>query len=325
MTVDEFIAQWNDTSDTVAVYTSGSTGQPKLMNAEKVRMRASALMTCRALGLKSGDKALVCLPMDYIAGKMMVVRSLVAHLDMLCVEPSGHPLSKVTDDEVIDFAAMVPMQVFNSLSVETEARRLRRIRHLLIGGGAIDESLERQLRTFPHAVWSSYGMTETLSHIALRKVNSLDADDWYHPLPGVSVSLSDSGCLVIDAPAVCGERLFTNDIAVIDTSSSTPRFRIIGRRDNVICSGGVKIQIEDVERALSPHLSCPYIVTKRRSPRFGEELVLLTEDFATDVVDAICHRVLPPYWQPKTVKHVDRIPMTETGKPARAEAEKMAD
>lgn len=135
MTITEFLAQWRDDQPTVPVFTSGSTGKPKLMMAEKARMEASARMTCQALGLHPGDKALVCLPMDYIAGKMMVVRSLVCQLQMVSIEPQGHPMTAIVDDEVIDFAAMVPMQVFNSLSNETELRRLKAIKNILIGGG----------------------------------------------------------------------------------------------------------------------------------------------------------------------------------------------
>lgn len=323
MTVSEFLSQWHDDNACVPVYTSGSTGKPKLMMAEKTRMEASARMTCKALRLKAGDKALVCLPMDYIAGKMMVVRCRVCNLDMLCVPPTGHPLAHV--DSHIDFAAMVPMQVYNSLADAVESDRLRAIGNLLIGGGAVDSRMEAVLRTFPNAVWSSYGMTETLSHIALRRIDGAAFSEWYTPLPGVVVSLADNGCLVVDAPALCPHPLHTNDIALIEEQDGTPRFRIIGRLDNVICSGGVKIQIEEVEKALSSHLAMPFIVTKRPSPKFGEEVVLLTEDVDTDRVASLCRSLLPPFWQPKAVCHVARIPLTPTGKPARAEALLLAE
>ncbi|WP_337570058.1 AMP-binding protein [Hallella sp.] len=319
MTIAEFLAQWRDDQPTVPVFTSGSTGKPKLMMAEKARMEASARMTCQALGLHPGDKALVCLPMDYIAGKMMVVRSLVCQLQMVSIEPQGHPMTAIADDEVIDFAAMVPMQVFNSLGNEAELRRLKAIKNILIGGGAIDKELELQLRQFPHAVWSSYGMTETLSHIALRKINGDNADDnlWYRPLPGVGITLDANDCLVIDAPAVCPTVLHTHDIAVVDRSQGYVRFKIVGRIDNVVCSGGVKIQIEEVEQALAPHLSAPFIMAKRPSKKYGEEMVMLTEAADATRIMSVCHDVLPKYWQPKEIIQVDQIPMTETGKPKR--------
>lgn len=252
MTINDFLSQWHDSRATVPVYTSGSTGKPKLMMAEKVRMEASARMTCKALGLKAGDKALVCLPMDYIAGKMMVVRSLVCDLQMISIEPKGHPMADVADDEEIDFAAMVPMQVYNSIGNEAECRKLMAIKNILIGGGAIDKEMEQKLQKFPNAVWSSYGMTETLSHIALRKINGGGEDSlWYHPLPGVEISLDADNCLVINAPAVCAEVLHTHDIAVVDNAEGNIRFRIVGRIDNVVCSGGVKIQMEEVRRDLA--------------------------------------------------------------------------
>ena len=319
MELNEFLAEWHNDNPRILVHTSGSTGKPKPLMVEKRRMLNSARITCDFLGLKPGDTALLCMPLNYIAGKMMVVRSLVCQLQMVSIEPQGHPMTAIADDEVIDFAAMVPMQVFNSLGNETELRRLKAIKNILIGGGAIDKELELQLRQFPHAVWSSYGMTETLSHIALRKINGDNADDnlWYRPLPGVGITLDANDCLVIDAPAVCPTVLHTHDIAVVDRSQGYVRFKIVGRIDNVVCSGGVKIQIEEVEQALAPHLSAPFIMAKRPSKKYGEEMVMLTEAADATRIMTVCHDVLPKYWQPKEIIQVDQIPMTETGKPKR--------
>ena len=215
---------------------------------------------------------------------------------------------------------MVPMQVWNSLQVPEQRERLMSIRHLIIGGGAIDNRLATELRTFPHAVWSTYGMTETLSHIALRRLSGPDASDWYTPFDGVRLSQTADGCLTIDAPAIHDGPLTTNDIAEL---SPDGRFKILGRKDNVICSGGLKIQAEEVERLLHPHLRAPYIITKRKDQKFGEIIVLLTEgDTAT--AETVCRRVLPRYWQPRAYMHVERIPLTQTGKPARRQAENMA-
>ena len=285
---------------------------------EKRRMMNSARITCDFLGLKPGDTALLCMSLDYIAGKMMVVRSIERNLKLITVEPSGHPL---TEDSKYDLVAMVPMQVYNSLQVPEEKERLMQIKHLIIGGGAIDESMEEELRDFPNAVWSTYGMTETLSHIALRRLNGKEASEWYEPFPSVKVRLNEEGCLVIDAPEVCEETLVTNDIAEIEASGR--RFRILGRKDNVICSGGIKIQTEEVERTLKPYLDAPYMISKRPDPKFGEIVVLLTEGDISDAREA-CERILPKYQQPKDYLRVDRIPLTETGKPARKEAEKLA-
>ena len=315
------------------------------MLVEKQRMRASARITCDFLGLKAGDTALLCMSLDYIAGKMMVVRAIERNLRLIVVEPSGHPLNNgqwIMDNGQFGFAAMVPMQVYNSLQVPEERERLKQIKHLIIGGGAIDEAMAEELKAFPNQVWSTYGMTETLSHIALRRLSGPDASEWYTPFPSVSVSLNEEGCLVIDAPEVCKERLVTNDIAELATQrgqslmcsvnsahegqspcvANVP-FRILGRKDNVICSGGIKIQAEEVERMLKAHLRVPYLISKRPDKKFGEVVVLLTEG---DVEEAkkVCEAVLPKFQRPKAYIHVSKIPLTETKKPARRQAEVLA-
>jgi len=359
------------------VHTSGSTGKPKPIWVEKKRMAHSARTTCRFLGLKRGDTALLCLSLDYIAGKMMAVRAIEWGLNLICVEPSGHPLSTINVERLtinegslseppprgrqegaFSFAAMTPMQVYNTLQVPEERERLMQVKHLIIGGGAIDEALEAELRLFPNAVWSTYGMTETLSHIALRRIshpercsgvqtyetspspskggdigpqasNTLVANNlstcqlvnsstekWYLPFEDVHVSLNGDSCLIIDAPGVCAETLVTNDCAQLHPDGR--RFRIVGRKDNVINSGGIKIQAEEVELLLRPHLSMPFIITKATDPKFGEVVALVYEDdFLGASVQSICQAVLPKYWQPRRYLPVAHILMTETGKPRR--------
>ena len=324
MTLEEFLAQWNDTSDVIEVHTSGSTGKPKRLLVEKRRMVNSARITCDFLGLKEGDTALLCMPLDYIAGKMVVVRSLVSHLHLISVMPSSHPLKDVT--QPIDFAAMVPLQVYSSMQEPAERERLLSIRHLIIGGGAIDDSLESQLQQFPNAVWSTYGMTETLSHIALRRISGENSSLWYSPLDGVDVSLSSDSCLEIYAPQVNPEKLHTNDIAELRTlPDGSKEFRILGRKDNVIDSGGIKIQAEEVERLLRPHLSCGFMITKVSDARLGEAVTLLVESDDVDNILAVCKHVLPRHWVPRHIFPESHIPITETGKPARAAAEALAN
>ncbi|MBP3247078.1 MAG: AMP-binding protein [Prevotella sp.] len=319
-----FVDEWNNDSAYVEVKTSGSTGEPKRMLVEKRRMLNSARITCDFLGLKPGDTALLCMSTDYIAGKMMVVRSIERGLRLIEVEPCGHPLADnyqlSTIHYQLNFAAMVPMQVYNSLQVPEEKERLMAIRHLIIGGGAIDEEMESELRSFPNAVWSTYGMTETLSHIALRRISGPEASEWYTPFPTVKLSTNDEGCLVIDAPEVCAQTLVTNDIVELKPDG---RFRIRGRKDNVICSGGIKIQIEEVEQILKKYMRVPYIISKRKDEKFGEIVVLLTEGDTAEA-QTICEQVLPKYHQPKVYLHVNQIPLTETGKPARKRAEELA-
>ena len=333
MTLEDFLSEWNNDSDTVLVHTSGSTGKPKPMMVEKKRMLNSARITCDFLGLKPGDSALLCMSLDYLAGKMVVVRSIERHLHLISVSPSGHPLKDV--EEEITFAAMVPMQVYNTLQVPEERERLSRIRHLIIGGGAIDAALEQELQALPGniAIWSTYGMTETLSHIALRRINGDEPSEWYQPFDSVHISQTEEGCLVIDAPQVCAETLVTNDIVEIEpyiyNKVEKLRFRIKGRKDNVICSGGIKIQIEEVETLLKPHLEKPFMLAKKKDGKFGEIAVLLSEDEDIKRVEATVRRLLSDesekssdhkkykYWIPKEFRYVEHLPLTETGKPKR--------
>ena len=315
----QFLTRWRGNSTTMPVQTSGSTGCPKQLNIEKERMRASARMTCDFLGLRSGQIALLCMPLDYIAGQMMVVRALERNLRLITPPPDGHPLREI--DETIDFAAMVPMQVWNSLQVPEERERLKRIRHLIIGGGAVSTELEQALRPFPNAVWSTYGMTETLSHIALRRISGSEASLWYTPLPGIQLSQDkETRCLLIDAPTLNPERLRTHDIVEFAPDG---RFRILGRTDNTISSGGVKIQLEDVENLLRCHLGDTIQATYRPDEKYGQALVLLT---TRPINEERLRSILAdhPYWMPRRVMLVPTLPRTETGKPDRATAREMA-
>lgn len=311
MEPSEFIELWRSPSPTLTVHTSGSTGTPKAMEVEKARMRASAEATCRALGLRKGDTALLCMPLDYIAGMMVVVRAEVCGLRLISVQPSSHPLAGLS--AAPDFAAMVPLQVACSMEVPAELAMLRQVRCLIIGGGAIDRGMERRLRDFPNAVYSTYGMTETLSHIALRRLSGEATDGWYEPMEGVGVGLATDGCIVVDAPRVCPTPLRTNDIGEMEGR----RFRILGRKDNVICSGGIKIQAEEVERLLDGHIHCPFVITRRPDAKLGEAVVLMAEGSdpgAAEALRDICRHVLPRYWQPKDIIIKERLPRTATGK-----------
>lgn len=314
-----FLAEWFDENDTVPGVSSGSTGVPKAMRLEKGRMMHSAGLTCSFLGLKPGDSALLCLPLKYVGAKMMVVRALVAGLDLICVPPSSRPLSECTAVPV--FAAMTPMQVIATLEQPEEAARLRRIGHLIIGGGAIEASLAKQLLDFPNAVWSTYGMTETLSHIALRRLNGPEASDWYRPFESVTLSASPEGVLVIDAPRLCAERLLTNDLVEFGAGG---RFRILGRIDNVINSGGVKVQIETAEEMLRPHLGGGFLITSCPDSKKGERVVMLTEGECPGEILATCKSVLPRYWAPVQALRVQSLPLTGSGKPDRAAAKLIA-
>lgn len=319
-----FREEWENNTPTMEVQTSGSTGKPKRMQVEKHRMAASAAATCRFLNLRHGDTTLLCMPLRFIAGKMMAVRAFTHGLRLTAVAPSAHPFARLHFSP--DFVAMTPMQVYETLRVPRERALLRGVRQLIIGGGAIDPTLTGQLRDFPHGVWQTYGMTETLSHIALRRIN-VPTPTGFKPLPGVTVGIGEDGCLRIDAPEVCPAPLTTHDRAEWLPDGT---FRILGRTDNVVCSGGIKLQIEELECALAEAcrkdgLQAPFQLTGVAHEKFGEALVLLTDRPETlPALQTICRRVLPAYSQPKYYYGVDRLPLTPTGKPARAEARKLA-
>lgn len=312
--VVNFLKEWWNDSPYMEVKTSGSTGTPKQYRVEKNRMVNSAKMTLEALQLQKDNTALLCMPVSFIAGKMMIVRAIVGKLRLYTATPSGHPLEGLRIP--FDFVAMTPMQVHNTLQITEERAVLSQVKELLIGGGALNEELRRVLATFPHRVWSSYGMTETLSHIALQQVNGNCTA--YYPLKGVRIGLSARQTLLIEAPHLCPEVLETNDIAQLTADGG---FHIIGRTDNVINSGGIKIQIEEVERALS--LSIPYAVTGVPHEKFGEIVVLLVEK----TIPPCLHQKitdLPLYWRPKMIYTVEQLPQTPTGKPDRMQIKQLA-
>lgn len=315
-----FLREWFSDSPTLCLHTSGSTGKPKEIIVRKEQMRQSARSTCHFFGLKKKDKALLCLPLEYIAGKMMVVRALYAGLDLYPIEPDGHPLADINTP--LDFAAMVPLQVYNSLQAEKEKERLSRIKSLIIGGGATGEALETVLKTFPNNIYSTYGMTETLSHVALRRISGAKVDDYYTPLPSVDLALSEENRLIINASPVTGEPIITNDIAELQPDG---RFRIIGRIDNVINSGGIKIQIEEVEQILCPHIDGNFAVTSIPHPKLGEAIVLLVEQPVDPVsVEKMVSRLLTRHQQPLHIHSVTAIPQTGNGKTDRAATKQLA-
>lgn len=317
-----FLEEWFDDSPFMTVHTSGSTGIPKEIKVKKEQMMNSALNTCSFLGIVQNNSILLCMSLQYIAGKMVVVRALTCNLQLVLSEPSGHPLKEIQRD--MDFVAMVPLQVFNSLQNDLERERLKRIKNLIIGGGTVSEETEKELRSFPNPIYSTYGMTETLSHIALRRLNGESASSYYYPFPSVHISLSVNHTLVINAPDICDSTVETNDIVEINQDGT---FIVIGRKDNVINSGGVKIQAEEVEKALRPLLENNYAITSVADIKFGEAVVLLVEhrEANKESLFNIIKTILPKFQQPKYIFSTTCIPMTETGKINRAECKKLAN
>lgn len=305
-----FLNEWFDASPIITVHTSGSTGVPKELVVRKDRMMQSARLTCEFLNLQAGDTALLCMNLRYIGAMMMVVRSLVAGLNLVVRPASGHPLSDV--EVPLKFAAMVPLQVYNTLRVPAERKRLEHTDILIIGGGAVDDSLEAELKTIPIAAYSTYGMTETLSHIALRRLNGEAASKCYYPFSSVELSLSAENTLIVKAPLICDDVLQTNDIACLCSDGG---FTIAGRKDNVINSGGIKIQAEEMENRLQPFIPVPFAVTAVPDPCLGQALTLLIAG-KPDIkeLENKLQAVLETYYRPKHIFITELIPQTENGK-----------
>lgn len=324
---EELKQEWHNDAPTMQVKTSGSTGTPQVLEVEKERMVASAKMTARFFGLTPKHRALLCLPLDYIAGKMMAIRSFVVGFDLDVVAPTSRPLQHVLTAPY--FIAMTPLQVFETLLHEEDKKVLQGVCHLLIGGGEITAELEQHLSSFVKnlpatacfAVWSSYGMTETLSHIALRRLYVADASQGYVPLEGVNIQINEEGRIEVDAPALCPASLTTNDLGKWLSDGS---FMIVGRVDNVVCSGGVKHQIEVLEDKLQP-LPFPFAFTAIADEKLGQALVLLyVGEVAESCLKEKCMERLSAYEQPRYMVRVAALPYTETGKIARSELLKLA-
>jgi O-succinylbenzoic acid--CoA ligase len=274
-------------------------------------MAQSALLTCTFLGLRKGDRALLCMPLQYIGAKMMIARTLTAGLELTVCPPSGHPLKET--EGPFRLVAMVPLQVYNSLQTPVEKARLMQTEILLLGGSPIPPELEKELSRFPNPVYATYGMTETLSHIALRRLNGPDASPYYRPLPTVGLSLSEENTLVIEAPFVAGSPLVTHDVAELLPNGC---FRILGRKDNVVNSGGIKLQIETLEEKLAPHLPVPFAITAVPDPQLGEAVALLIEKgaYPLEQIRKTLPLALSPYERPRHILPIASIPRTENGK-----------
>lgn len=268
-----FLTDWLNDDDFIVVKTSGSTGIPKEIKLLKSHMRNSALATGQYFGLNKNTTALLCLSATYIAGKMMLVRAMVLGWDIHLVSPTSSPLKKV--NQSYEFSAMVPMQVEESLV------DLNKIKELIIGGAPISNSLHQQLQTVTTNCYATYGMTETITHIAVKKLNNFSNANSnykgkpdYQILPDVSITQDDRNCLVIDAPKVSFELIKTNDIVKIHSSTE---FEWLGRYDNVINSGGVKLFPEQIEHKLSQLIKECFFVIGIPDEQFGEQLVLIIE------------------------------------------------
>jgi O-succinylbenzoic acid--CoA ligase len=276
----EFCRLWLSGAEEFVMHTSGSVGKPKKVTLGRQQIKLSVQLTAKALGLKKGMNVLVCLPAGYIAGMMMLARALELDMNATVVEPSGNPLESIPEDHDLDFVSLVPLQLRRILESETGRIRLNRFKKVLIGGAPLSSDLEKEIVSLQPEVYHTYGMTETASHIALRPLNGPNASPYFYPLEGVEISLDDRGCLLIRGAITRGEVLATNDLAEIKGRG----FRISGRIDNIINSGGIKVQIERVEKAIEEVLggNVPFFVSSLPDAVLGEKVVAVFESSGAD-------------------------------------------
>jgi len=315
----DFLLAWFDNNDFVTVQTSGSTGTPKNYQLKKQSMINSARMTNELFGLDNSNVALLCMPASYIAGKMMLVRAIVGGFNLLTVEPSTSPFKNIKQD--IDFTAVTPyqMQCILDTVIPEETRHALSlpitIKNIIVGGAPVSQSLENQCKDLSANIYETYGMTETCSHIALRKLN---AENAFTVLKGVNISQDDRDCLVISAPHLTDVELHTNDtVEIIDDH----HFRWLGRVDYVINSGGVKIHPELVERKLESLITQRYFISSLPDEKLGQKVVLVIES-ATDLpnLEDSLNQVLDKFEIPKQTLYLPRFICSENGKVLRGES-----
>jgi o-succinylbenzoate---CoA ligase len=297
-----FLCNWFSKSATLPVNTSGSTGVPKIIFLEKEFMINSAKTTGDYFKLKENTSALLCLPTQYIAGKMMLVRALTLGWHIDTVLSSLNPLEDI--EKSYDFLAMVPLQLENSLL------KINKFKKIIIGGGVVSSQLEDKLQNYKAAIFATYGMTETITHIAVKLLNrKKNAPNFFKILPNINIYKDQRNCLVIEAPLLSRDLIITND--VVDLISDT-EFNWLGRFDNVINSGGVKLHPEIIEKKLSNSIESRYFITSVKDEKLGEKLVLLIEGEKKEI--DFNKTELSKFEVPKNVYFIQKFEETETGK-----------
>lgn len=301
----DFLEEWRSDTESIEVMTSGSTGVPKRIALSKTDMRISAESTCRFFGLGPKSVLGLVLPAEYIAGKMVAVRAEVCGGILYSEIPSSFPLSQDGVPEVIDLLSVVPSQINGLL----ESPSLGRVRAVLVGGAPLDRELEARVSAIGTlASYATYGMTETSSNVALRRLGQ----PVYVANEGFTFSLDRRGCLVIETERMSFGRLVTNDIVRLHDSS---HFEWIGRADNVINSGGIKLHPEELEQRLCDVLPAGHFcLASRPSEKWGREMVLFHDIEIDDDTRHKAESLLRSVERPKAWIMVDALPRTANGK-----------
>jgi o-succinylbenzoate---CoA ligase len=314
-----FIQDWLNGKEHFTLHTSGSTGTPKLITVRRDQMIASANATAKALQLKTNDTSLLCIDSKYIGGKMMLVRAFVVGMQITAVEPEANPLEKIPRDQCVNFAAFVPYQVQHIL-VSNGPHSFDPIKKLIIGGSALPPSTTFQLQSVNSECYATYGMTETISHIALQQLNGHDKQQYFHTLPGIVLQTDERGCLIINAPYI-DHPVVTNDLVELINKEA---FYITGRWDNVINSGGYKVIPEKVEATIQKILDdtetkMKFFISGISDPVLGQKVVMVVEANSHTVENflrffELLRSSVHRYEVPKAILLSGPFLYTETGK-----------
>jgi len=306
-----FLLDWLDNKDTIKVRTSGSTGKPKTMKIKKQAMVNSAITTGDFFDLTPGKKVLNCLPSNFIAGKMMMVRAIILGLEVDMVVPSSLP--RIDYEKDYDFCAFTPMQLKNF------AKYLKSIKTVIVGGGRVSNHIKTLIKDKKPKIYETYGMTETVSHIAVKKLNNFtgDASDKYFTtLPGINISIDDRGCLVIDAPKLSDDTIVTNDLVEIHSDN---QFEWIGRIDNMINTGGIKVFPEQIEEKLQDKMNGrQFFIYGIEDDTLGEKVTMVVEGSEQDL-DKTLFDALDKFEKPKDILFTRKFKETASGKIHRAQ------
>lgn len=321
-TILDFCKNWLNGQESFSIHTSGSTGTPKAILLSRQQMQTSARQTIQVLGLQQGQSALLCINAAYIGGKMMLVRAMEHGLRLLATEAKANPLADFPTGTRFDFAALVPLQLEAILHDPHSRSILQEMKAAIIGGAPVSKSLRDQLQIIKAPLYSTYGMTETVSHIALQRLNGPEAVDYFTAFPEIKLSQDERGCLLIDGE-VCGDNspVVTNDVVALLEEN---RFRWLGRADNIINSGGIKIQLEKIDARAEAVFSQLNIEQKvfawgLADKHLGQRLVLIVE--GTPFTEATEAEILTlfksesgRYEQPKAMLYVQSFCYTPSGK-----------
>jgi O-succinylbenzoic acid--CoA ligase len=311
----EFVTTWLNDKQFFDQKTSGSTGKPTVHKVSRSNMIASAARTVSALSLPHGLKALICINMAYIGGKMMLARGLQYNWQMQVIPTTSFASDEQIPDGPFDFCAMVPMQIENLLKSAKGVELLNSIKTIIVGGAPVGSHLIEQMQQLSCSVYATYGMTETVSHIALQKLNGIDSSNHFSLLEGVAHELDDRSCLRLKADVTDSKWIQTNDIVEFRSDKS---FRVIGRADNVINTGGVKVHIEQLEAKIAPLIRefiSDFAITSSTDPMLGEKIVFVFSAYLGREEDIISHLkpALDKFEVPKEIFQLE-IPKTPSGK-----------